>query len=207
MTEHEIDGNLSWTIGHSLENYFITNDLVCRAYRYLCSSEYKTITGDLYKIIFPSALRVIAAITLAAKKIEKCSYPLGTIGWQDFVVDKNAETVYIDIDKWKSENSNVVANDFYQEFIAYMPIVNGSDSIICSRICRGHTAMLMLQRVFSACLFFIIKLENELLAEKIAGDFSRIKEEALASALSEAWIQSVSTGTAVYPENLVESVA
>jgi hypothetical protein len=46
-----------------------------------------------------------------------------------------------------------------------------------------------------------------LLAEKVADDFSRIKEGLLANALSEAWIQSVKDGNAIYPENLVESVA
>jgi Protein of unknown function (DUF4435) len=142
MTKHERDGNMNWTIGHSLENYFITDDLVCNAYRFLCSSEYKTKAVDLYKKIFPSALRVIAAITLTAKKIEKCTYPSGTLGWRDFVIDD--KEVCIDIDKWKSDNNNVVAADFHREFNNYVPIVNGSDALICSRICRGHTAMLML---------------------------------------------------------------
>ena len=29
MTEHEVDGNLYWTIVHSLENYFIMEEIVC----------------------------------------------------------------------------------------------------------------------------------------------------------------------------------
>lgn len=205
MTEHESDGNLSWTIGHSLENYFFTDELICKAYRYLCSSEYKTRAEDLYKKIFPSALRVIAAITLAAKNLGKCTYPLGTIRWQDFIIDR--ERIYIDIDKWKSGIDNALAADFHREFRAYIPIADRSDTLICSRICRGHTAMLMLQRVFSACLFFVIKHDDESLAEKVAGDFSRIKEGNLSSALSEAWIQSVKEGKAIYPGNLIESIA
>jgi len=205
MTEHECDGNLSWTIGHSLENYFITDDLVCTAYRFLCVSEYKTRAENIYKRLFPSALRLIAAITLAAKKIEKCTYPSGTIGWQDFsIVD---EEVHIDIDEWKARKNNENASRFHREFKTYIPIVSETDELICSRICRGHTAMLMLQRVFSACLYFVIKSDDEALAEKVAGDFSRIKEGALAGALSEAWIQSVKDGKAIYPENLVGSVA
>lgn len=205
MTEHESEGNFNWTIGHSLENYFITDELVCKAYRFLCGSEYKSKVEYLYKKIFPSALRVIAAITLAAKKMEKSTYPSGTVRWQDFVID--GEEIFIDIDNWKLDKNNAIAADFYQEFRTYIPIVNGSDALICSRICRGHTAMLMLQRVFSACLFFVIKPDDETLAEKVASDFSRIKEGALASALSEAWIQSVKDGKAIYPENLVKSVA
>lgn len=205
MTDHESDGNLSWTIGHSLENYFITDDIICKAYRFLCGSEYKTRAEELYKKIFPSALRVIANITLAAKKIEKCTYPAGTIGWKDFVIEN--EKIYIDIDKWKSGKNNLLAANFCQEFKVNIPIVNGSETLICSRICRGHTAMLMLQRVFSACLFYAVKSDDEALAEKVAGEFSRIKEAAISSALSEAWVQSVRDGKAIYPENLVESVA
>ncbi|POP52627.1 hypothetical protein C0068_11150 [Zhongshania marina] len=137
--------------------------------------------------------------------MEKCTYPSGTVGWQDFIFDE--EEIHIDIDRWKLDKDNVVATHFHQEFRAYIPIVNGSDVLICSRICRGHTAMIMLQRVFSACLFFVIKPYDEILAEKVASEFSRIKEGALASALSEAWIQSVKDGKAIYPENLVKSVA
>lgn len=205
MGDHECDGNLNWTIGHSLENYFITDDLVCQAYRFLCASEYKNRAEELYRKIFPAALRTIAAITLTAKKMEKCTYPLGTIGWQDFIIDN--EKIYIDIDKWKSGKNNEVAADFWQDFKVNTPIVNETDALICSRICRGHTAMLMLQRVFSACLYFIVKDDDEALAEKVACEFSRIKEGTLSSALSEAWIQSVRDGKAIYPENLVESVA
>jgi len=205
MAGHESDGNLNWTIGHSLENYFITDDIVCKAYRFLCGSEYKNRAEYLYKKIFPSALRIIAAITLTAKKMEKCTYPTGTVGWQYFVIAN--EKVYIDIEKWKSDQGNLVADDFHREFKNFTPIVNESDSLICSRVCRGHTAMLMLQRIFSACLFFVIKSDDEALAKKVAGDFSRIKEGAIANALSEAWIQSVKDGKAIYPTNLVESVA
>jgi len=205
MTEHESDGNLSWTIGHSLENYFIKEELVCKAYRFLCGSEYKTKAEYLYRKVFPSALKVIAAITLAARKIEKCTYPSGTIGWQDFVI--KGDEIIIDIDDWKINKNNRIASLFSREFCNYLPVVENSDVLICSRICRGHTAMLMLQRVFSSCLYEVAMLDDEGSAKKIAADFSRIKEASLTIALSEAWIQSVKDGAALYPENLVSSVA
>jgi hypothetical protein len=205
MTEHENDGNLSWTIGHSLENYFITEDILCMACRFLCGSEHKTKAEELYRKILPSALKITAVITLAARKIDNCKYPAGTIGWQDFIVKDNK--VHVDINKWKSNKNNETASAFHREFINYLPIVDNSDVLICSRICRGHTAVLMLQRIFAACLLFVAKSEDDNLAEKIAIDFSNIKESTLANALSEAWIRSVKEGGAIYPENLVASVA
>ena len=41
MTGHENDGNFSWTIGHSFENYFFTDELVCKAYRFLIGNQIK----------------------------------------------------------------------------------------------------------------------------------------------------------------------
>src|SRR5690554_1807180 len=38
MSEHENDGNLSWTIGHSIENYFVDSELIIGAFRYLSGS-------------------------------------------------------------------------------------------------------------------------------------------------------------------------
>ncbi len=205
MSEHEADGNLNWTIGHSLENYFIKEDIVCKAYRFLCGSEYKDDAVAQYKRVFYSALKLIATVTLAAKSIEKCSYPAGTISWKDFTI-KGGGLVF-DIEQWKSNKDNQIASDFYDEYKKYLPIVENSNVLICSRICRGHTAMLLLQRTFAACLNDVASEDSEELAAKCAADFSRIKEPALASALSESWLQGVDSGEAIYPAALVNSVA
>jgi hypothetical protein len=205
MSEDEVDGNLNWTIGHSLENYFIKEEIVCRAYRFLCGSEYKNDAEDLYEKIFSSALQVIATVTLAAKAIGKCSYPAGTIGWQDFNI--NGEVLTFDIEQWKSTKNNQIAEDFYNEYKINHPIVEKSNVLICSRICRGHTAMLLLQRTFSACLNEVSKTDDASLSIKLANDFSKIKESTLVSALCESWLQSVITGNAIYPEQLIHSVA
>lgn len=205
MSEHEVDGNLNWTIGHSLENYFIKEEIVCRAYRFLCGSEYKNDAEDLYKKVFASALKLIATATLAAKAIEKCSFPAGTVGWQDFNISE--EKLSFDIENWKLTNSNPIAEAFYTEYKKYLPIVEKSNVLICSRICRGHTAMLLLQRSFSVCLNEVAKADDAALASKLADDFSKIKENSLASALCESWLQGVNDGNANYPERLVNSVA
>jgi len=205
MSENEVDGNLNWTIGHSLENYFIKEDIVCRAYRFLCGSEYKSDAEMLYKKVFTSALRLIATITLAAKAIGKCSYPAGTVSWKDLSI--NSEELVFDIEQWKLSESNQIAEDFYNEYKKNLPIVEKSNVLICSRICRGHTAMLLLQRTFSACLNEVAKADDPVLSSKLASDFSKIKESSLASALCESWLQGVHDGNAVYPERLVNSVA
>ncbi len=205
MSEDEGDGNLNWTIGHSLENYFIKEEIVCKAYRFLCGSEYKDAAEDLYKKIFSYSLKLIATVTLAAKAIGKCSYPAGTIEWQDFTIHN--EVLTFDVVKWKSNKNNVVAADFYAKYNEFLPIVENSNVLMCSRICRGHTAMVLLQRTFAACLNHVATEDSSALAIKHAADFCRIKEAALASALAESWLQAVNDGEAIYPAGLVNSVA
>lgn len=205
MLGHEADGNLNWTIGHSLENYFIKEDIVCRAFRFLCGSEYKDDAEDLYKKIFPSVLRFIATATLAAKEIGKCSFPAGVVYWRN--LDIRGEELIFDVEKWNLNNGSPIAESFYNEYKRYLPIVENSNVLVCSRICRGHTAMLLLQRGFSVCLNEVSKSDNAELAAKLADDFSKIKESSLASALCESWLRSVDDGNAIYPERLVNSVA
>jgi len=205
MSEHEVDGNLNWTIGHSLENYFIKEDIVCRAYRFLCGSEYKNDAEDIYKTVFSSVLKIIAAVTLAAKAIGKCSYPGGTISWEDFNINEGILT--FDIEKWKLNKNNQIAENFYEAYKNNFTIVEKSNVLIWSRIGRGHTAMLLLQRAFSTCLNEVAKIDDVNLATKLANDFSKIKESSLAGALCESWLHDVDTGQAIYPEKLVSSVA
>lgn len=205
MLEHETDGNLSWTLGHSIENYFFRDDLLCEAYRFLCGSEYKSDAEDVFVKVLPSALKLVATITLAAKEIDKSSFPAGVIGWQDFVINDNS--VSLDIDSWKSDKNDDIFKNFRIYFNKYLPITYSSDELICSRICRGHTAMLMLQRVFSACLKQVIKEKDT--EEKALGDanaFAHLKESNIATALCESWVRKAKEENSLYPFLLIESV-
>ncbi|QFU06676.1 hypothetical protein FIU82_16925 (plasmid) [Pseudoalteromonas sp. THAF3] len=205
MKEHKTEGNLSWTLGHSLENYFIESELISDAYRYLTNSEYKGDATKKFKYLLPSALKVISVISLAAKDIGKCSYPLGVIGWEDFNI--NSGTLEFNIDSWKENETHQILVNFKAAYRKYQPIVEASDEVIYARICRGHTAMQLLQRVFALCLFIAGYQQDERLAKKSASDFSKLKESAISTALCEAWLKTIEGGSDNYPVNLVSSVA
>lgn len=205
MKEHKTEGNLSWTLGHSLENYFIESELISDAYRYLTNSEYKGDATNSFKSLLPSALKIIATISLAAKDIGKCSYPLGVIGWEDFYIKDGL--LEFNIDSWKENETHQILVNFKTAYRKYQPIIEASDEMIYARICRGHTAMQLLQRVFSLCLFSAGYQQDEGLAKRCASDFSRLKESAISTALCEAWLKTIESGSNNYPVNLVASVA
>ncbi|KZN50929.1 DUF4435 domain-containing protein [Pseudoalteromonas luteoviolacea] len=205
MVDHKTDRNLSWTIGHSLENYFIEPDLIANAYRYLTSSEYKNNAAENFKSLLPSALRMIATITLAAREINKCSYPLGVIRWDDFEIIANEVTLNINV--WRANENHEILSRFKEAFNKYKPVVESSDISVLSRVCRGHTAMQLLQRIFALCLFQAGSKQDENLAKKAAVDFSKIKEKNVSTALCESWLKTIADGSPNYPSNLILSVS
>jgi hypothetical protein len=204
MSDHENDGNLSWTLGHSIENYFLDSELIADAFSYLTSYHLKVEALELFRDVLPSALRVVASITLAAKEMNKCSYPIGVIGWQDFNIEKSDISFnYID---WNNTDHSKLVVEFRNAMLKNEIIVSNSKALIHSRICRGHTSILMLQRIFSACIYNVGEKEDKILAKKEASRFSQIKEVSISCALGEAWIRLVKSGSRNYPTNLISSI-
>lgn len=204
MNEHENDGNLSWTIGHSIENYFIDDHIMADAFSYLTGSEFKYKALVLFKEILPSAIKMIAAISLSAKNIESSTYPAGKINWNNFsITDSN---IFFNSESWERENKTDIAKKFIFEFRKYSSIVENSEALTCSRICRGHTSILMLQRVFASCLYFVGNDLDENISKKDATNFENIREASISSALCESWIRQVKKHEAVYPTNLITAV-
>lgn len=204
MLTHESDGNLNWTLGHSLENYFFDSELIKDAFSYLSGSEFKLEAKALFQTILPSALKLVATMTLAARDIKASSYPQGTIHWDSFLID--GDCVKINEGIWLSKNGTQKAQDFVSNMNTYSSVIDNTSVSICTRICRGHTAVLMLQRIFSACLYFVGHAQDRVTAEKDASEFTSIKESSITNALCEAWIRSIKNGNANYPNNLVSSI-
>ncbi|MDC9621101.1 hypothetical protein PSI22_05530 [Xenorhabdus sp. XENO-7] len=204
MNEHENDGNLNWTIGHSFENYFLDKNIILDAFGYLSGLEFKRSAINLFEKILPSAIKLATIIALSAREIKKSSYP-GNIQWSYFSISENS--LNFNIDEWKSQNPNELSKIFVNYVEKFTPIIEKTELLICSRICRGHTAVLILQRIFSACLYSVGKDIYEPLSKKSANEFANIKESSISSALSEAWIKTIKPENNNYPLNLINSVA
>ena len=205
MLTHENEGNLNWTLGHSLENYFLDPKIVCDAYRFLSGSEFKNQAVNLFEDIMPSAIKIIAALTLAAKDINKSSYPIGMVDWSDFEIKGNE--LILDVNNWKSENDTLLLKDLKNRYSYYLPIVDLADELTCARLSRGHTAIALLQRAFAKCISHCGEPIDSALAIRDANAFSKLKEISVSNALCEAWLRTINNGNENYPKNLIESVA
>lgn len=200
--EHESDGNLSWTLGHSIENYFLSPIMLGEGFRYLSTSGFKSQAVTLFCSVFTDAIRKIAALTLAAKELGCANYPASQIAWP--AIDLNEGCVTFD----RGEGLNAFQLRFWAVFDKYIGVVDKSEEVVCSRLCRGHTAVLVLQRIFSACLYHVSRSTDEEVARYDANLFNNVGEVNISSALSEAWIRQVTAGVggALYPVPLVQSI-
>ncbi|WP_299691023.1 DUF4435 domain-containing protein [uncultured Vibrio sp.] len=205
LSHNSLIDNLCFTSGHSMENYFINSMVLQDAYSYLCSSEYKHDALADFERVLASAYQVVAAISLAARDLGKATFPIGVIPWEAF--QYTDENLQIDPTKMRSIGSNI-----YEEFLTlyekWLSITKFSTIDTCEMICRGHTAIIMLQRVFSSCLYSVaIKDEDANEAAKIAENFSKLSESQLSCSLGEAWIRKAAEGESRYPQTLVQAIA
>lgn len=205
LSSENIEGNLFYTRGHSIENYFIDFEIVSVAYQFLTGSEHKLAAIELFEKILPSVIRTIAAISLAAQQVNKLTFPIGVISWTDFkVVDSKIE---FNIEHWKAARGDDLSIQFAEHYRKCLGKAENTDVITCARICRGHTAMQFLQRIFSLCLYEAAKKDDEKVAEDNAKDFSSIRESVVSNALCQSWLNSIQKGNENFPVELVSTLS
>lgn len=199
--EHEVDGNLSWTLGHSIENYFLCPVMLSEGFRFLSGSGRKGLAVGVFSDYFDDAMRKIAAITLAAKECNCANYPSSIVRWNHIVLDQGV----IDFG-FEKENLDQFATKFVSSYEAYLSVADRTEVEVCARLCRGHTAVLILQRLFAASLYISGRAEDEDLARYDANMFNNVPESIVSAALSEAWINKIVAGGSYYPAPLVQLV-
>lgn len=205
LNEDELEDNLYFTCGHSMENYFINSLVLQEAYSYLCASEYKNDALSDLESILPSAYSTVAAISLAAREINKSSYPLGVISWEAFAYTNSSLNL---VSSSMGSQGTAIHTDFMQAMDKWLNVTQASPVEVCEMICRGHTAVVLLQRVFARCLYeTATKHETENEAKKIANSFSKLSEKQLATSLGEAWIRNAAMGQSRYPISLIQKIA
>ncbi|MCF2910792.1 hypothetical protein L1285_21010 [Pseudoalteromonas sp. DL2-H2.2] len=201
MDEHESDYNLNWTIGHSLENYFLNPEIINVGFSFLAHTQHKKEALTKLSVVLSQALNIVAAITLAAKDAGiKFTYPCSIIKWQNFKFQ--GDTLQLCV-----TNTEPLAAKLFSKYDQIKPAVDASDKKAIARICRGHTAIVLLQRVFSACIYNVGQDNDKDTAKSDADNFSSLNEKHISTALSQAWISNISNETNNYPKPLIDSVA
>lgn len=170
----------------------------------MCASGYKSDAIEKFRANLNDFIKVLAATTLAARDIGKSTYPLSIISWDSLTI--KGDDLLLNIKKNKAISENELHANFESSFNLYLAIAKNSDTYSCTKICRGHTAMILLQRFFAMCLYEVIYQHDLKLAQHEAKNFSNIPESTIASSFSEAWVRSITNGKAKYPQPLLKQI-
>lgn len=204
LDSHYCDDSLYWTLGHSLENYFFNASVITDAFQFLSPSEYKYKAVELFNELISSSFEVLAAISLAAKNIDKAGLPGALIDWRDIAINDGSINL---IRRDAYEIDHACVDEFFNAFDIVLPSVVASDAEVCLRVVRGHTGILLLQKLFSACLNHIGRDDDPLLADASANYFCNISELSLTTALAESWVRKIGVLEDVYfPETLLKDI-
>lgn len=204
LNSHYCDDSLYWTLGHSLENYFFNVAVIMDAFQFLSPSEYKYKAIELFSKLISSSFAVLAAISIAAKNIDKSGLPAALIDWKDIVINEG----YINLVRRDAYDIDPeCVNSFFNAFDAVLPSVIASEVGVCSRVVRGHTGILLLQKLFAACLYYVGKEDDPILADASANYFCNISELSLTTALAESWVRKIGVLEDVYfPDSLLKDI-
>ncbi|HGF4627476.1 TPA: DUF4435 domain-containing protein [Escherichia coli] len=204
LNSHYCDDSLYWTLGHSLENYFFNASIIIDAFQFLSPSEYKYKAIELFSELISSSFAVLAAISIAAKNIDKSGLPAALIDWKDIVIE-NGDITLVRRNAYDIDPECV--NSFFNAFDAVLPSVTASEVGVCSRVVRGHTGILLLQKLFAACLYYVGREDDSILADTSANYFCNISELSLTTALAESWVRKIGVLEDVYfPESLLKDI-
>lgn len=201
----ENNSSLYFTAGHSFENYFLTESTIVDALSCQTVSEFKPEAIDIFKNNFSNIFEIISCITLTARDLGISSYPSGTIYWDSFKTSN--EEIIFDLNDWSSLGSlDPKRLSFRDKYNEHKPLVIATDTSVRISISRGHTAVIMLQRIFAYCLFLAGKEQDEDLARIEATQYSKISEVQITASLSQTWLNSIIQGAKNYPVALLENL-
>jgi len=200
-----VDSNFYLTDGHSFENYFLFEDVLVNAFGYLTSYEFKNEAIEIFKNNFNEIFNIVANICLTARAMEMASYPNGNMQWEDFKSSNNC--ISFPIEDWSLNKNDVHCERFKSIYSNNREIVYKTDQSVCIKISRGHTAIILLQRIFAFCLYIAGKVEDKDAALREANRFKKLSETQVSASLSQSWLDSLNKGSLNYPVDLVLKIS
>ena len=153
LNGHKVSGQLVWSRGHSIENYFFDFDTLCDPF-IAFSPEGFDEALDIFKDVFDSAMRVACAISLAAREIGRLKRVRASINAQMLNVD-GSETE-LNFDAWKMNLEGKLSPDeverLFTRFEFWYNKVLEADHNIARWMCDGHIGFRFIWTVYDRCV-------------------------------------------------------
>jgi len=155
INSHYIDGRLIWTMGHSIENYFLDYDLLNYTISTLSTSPYCRNAMIVFKDIFPSILQLSCAVSLACFEINNFAFLYQFLSWEIFNLDETRIEINYQTLEEELRNQNV-PEEWISSLLTRIPFwyqqVIDSEPLNPKWLNHGHLSLSIMWASFQKCI-------------------------------------------------------
>jgi hypothetical protein len=157
---HQVNGQIVWSRGHSIENYFFDLEVLEEPIKFTMPSDYFKLAFDMFKKRISQMLKISCAISIAAHE-QKCIKKItNTICWD--MIEINTNNIRINIEAWakslKSREMSVQEIErFLQAFGRAIEITENSDIETVRWTCHGHLGVSLIWSLYCRCVYEVTK--------------------------------------------------
>jgi hypothetical protein len=196
---HKSVGQLIWSKGHSIENYYFDFDILRYPLRDFSVTPYFDKSLDLLENIFEKAIRLACAYSLTGYELEIIGIIRTAINWK--IIDISSSDVALNTDNWQRflgqrsiASSNIT--EILNRFEAWNNIVKTADFSVVRWLCHGHIGLAYIWAVYGRCIYEITQQENEVNRVLQASESVRF------NACASNWVKRALNNYGVYPREV-----
>lgn len=190
LSEHNIQGRLVWSRGHSIENYFFDISILRDTLRILSFTEWLNDALKAFENIIFSTIRLACAISLAAKDSKYIKAVQNSIDWQ--IVEIHDLNVSLRIDDWKQsllknqKFSDEIVKEIVERYIYSHSIIETTDFSVVRWICHGHIGINTIWAVYIRCVYEVCLKKFQVDLAQTSQDSANLEEIRVKAARQEA---------------------
>jgi hypothetical protein len=192
-------GQLVWSHGHSLENYYFDLRVMRAPLRdFSVISNFHQALALLEKV-FDSTLQIACAASLMGRENDLLWLVKRAVDWQTLLI--SGESISLDLAAWEKRLAKhlnqVDSSRLVQDFEKWLRIVELSNVVVARMICHGHIGFSYLWAAYARCVYEVTQNETEVTRVLRADETVRL------NATASSWSRVLSTGARNYPTEVL----
>ncbi|MUH00031.1 DUF4435 domain-containing protein [Scytonema sp. UIC 10036] len=202
---HKVQGQLVWSRGHSMENYFFDFSILRDPLRDLSAAEWFDDALYLFKQLIDSTIRLACSVSLVGHELGILKRIKCSVSWQMLNILVASNNVQILFNSW--EENFITDQNFCQEeakkiitrYQYWHQIIEQADFKVVRWLCHGHIGIAVIWAVYSRCVYDICCRNKRGNPESEVAVVQRIKEENRTHTCASWWARKAVVNQCDYP--------
>jgi hypothetical protein len=203
IEDHQVNGRLVWSRGHSIENYYFDAQILDPPLTYLAAlSQVLAPALDLFKEVFPTLLQQIGALSLVGRELANLERIEASIQWSMFAIA--GSKIEVNLAAWKTNlravnMSDDVIDKVTQTYERYISTVVAADLETVRWLCHGHIGMRIIWCAFAYCAYHASN-QDDREPRQVLQTAAKLR----AASCARSWVEQSISGQATFPQVLIQ---